>query len=615
MFVPRPGRPAVRLAEAARPPGDNRLSLPDEDEARSRRATSAGAITPFGARGRGRVIVDAASRGCGSWRSAAGGAGRAAPPQAGQVTSHEVVVSGAGAHAGCQAPTPVVGIRRRRSMKPLTDVGTDYVVDGENRERARRSGDPQPRTDRRVARGRARPALAVPVCARMLRDRRSPADLSRTPSGHDGRAAGAEALPSPDGGCRPSPTRPARPAGRDPRRRLLDGPGRAVLHDAARGPRRGRRQGRATRGRRDARLGPAVGRRRGRRDADGRLLPRRQPQQASDPPRPQDARTGREVLRRLLADADVLVENFRVGASTRLGFGDDGAAGDQPGPGPPRDPRLRHDGPDAGQPGYDFVIQAVGGLMSITGATDADGGGPTKVGVAISDVVTGLFGGGLGAGRAARAGRREAGRGRPADRRVAARNRPWRCSSTRPRTRSSTAPRRGGWATPTQHRPVRDVRDGGRRARGRRRQRAAVAAAVRGARAARAGRGPAVRDQRRPGRAPGRPAPDPRARFASRRPPTGSRSSTAPTSRAGPINDVTAAFATPQAVAREMAVEVEHPVLGADRARSGCRSGCPRPRHRSAAPRRCWASTPPEILAELGYGPGDVDTLRALGAI
>ncbi len=48
-------------------------------------------------------------------------------------------------------------------------------------------------------------------------------------------------------------------------------------------------------------------------------------------------------------------------------------------------------GPAAGRPGYDFVIQAVGGLMSITGEPDSDGGRPTKVGVAISDVVTGLY--------------------------------------------------------------------------------------------------------------------------------------------------------------------------------------------------------------------------------
>ena len=100
---------------------------------------------------------------------------------------------------------------------------------------------------------------------------------------------------------------------------------------------------------------------------------------------------GRDVLARLLRSSDVFVENFRVGGLARLGFGDDVLRA--------LNPDLVHlaisgfgpTGPDAAKPGYDFVIQATGGLMSITGATDADGGGPTKVGVAISDVVTALF--------------------------------------------------------------------------------------------------------------------------------------------------------------------------------------------------------------------------------
>jgi crotonobetainyl-CoA:carnitine CoA-transferase CaiB-like acyl-CoA transferase len=100
---------------------------------------------------------------------------------------------------------------------------------------------------------------------------------------------------------------------------------------------------------------------------------------------------GPAVLRRLLRDADVLVENFRPGALDRLGFGDAELRGLNPG--------LVHlaisgygtSGPGADRPGYDFVVQAVGGLMSITGDADADGGHPTKVGVAISDVVTGLY--------------------------------------------------------------------------------------------------------------------------------------------------------------------------------------------------------------------------------
>jgi crotonobetainyl-CoA:carnitine CoA-transferase CaiB-like acyl-CoA transferase len=101
---------------------------------------------------------------------------------------------------------------------------------------------------------------------------------------------------------------------------------------------------------------------------------------------------GAAVLRRLLAGADVLVENFRPGSLDRLGFGEAAIR--------ELNPRLVHlaisgygtVGPDAGRPGYDFVLQAEAGLMSITGPSDDEGGGPTKVGVAISDVVTGLQG-------------------------------------------------------------------------------------------------------------------------------------------------------------------------------------------------------------------------------
>jgi crotonobetainyl-CoA:carnitine CoA-transferase CaiB-like acyl-CoA transferase len=101
---------------------------------------------------------------------------------------------------------------------------------------------------------------------------------------------------------------------------------------------------------------------------------------------------GQEVLRRLLAQGDVVVENQRVGGFARLGFDD--ATLER------LNPALVHlaisgfgpTGPAATTPGYDFAIQAASGLMSITGAPDAEGGGPTKVGVAISDVVTGMLG-------------------------------------------------------------------------------------------------------------------------------------------------------------------------------------------------------------------------------
>jgi crotonobetainyl-CoA:carnitine CoA-transferase CaiB-like acyl-CoA transferase len=101
---------------------------------------------------------------------------------------------------------------------------------------------------------------------------------------------------------------------------------------------------------------------------------------------------GAEILRRLLARADVLVENYRAGAFARLGFDDPTLEA--------LNPRLVHlaisgygpNGPQASRPGYDFVVQAEAGLMSITGVPDAEGGYPTKVGVAIADIVTGLHG-------------------------------------------------------------------------------------------------------------------------------------------------------------------------------------------------------------------------------
>jgi crotonobetainyl-CoA:carnitine CoA-transferase CaiB-like acyl-CoA transferase len=98
---------------------------------------------------------------------------------------------------------------------------------------------------------------------------------------------------------------------------------------------------------------------------------------------------GRAVLERLLDQADVLVENFRPGTMARLGLDHDAIS--------TRMPRLIYcsisgfgqTGPRRDQPGYDAVMQAEGGLMSITG--DAEGP-PFRLGVAISDIVSGMFG-------------------------------------------------------------------------------------------------------------------------------------------------------------------------------------------------------------------------------
>jgi crotonobetainyl-CoA:carnitine CoA-transferase CaiB-like acyl-CoA transferase len=102
-----------------------------------------------------------------------------------------------------------------------------------------------------------------------------------------------------------------------------------------------------------------------------------------------DLRTGagRRAARALAARADVLVENFKAGAAERLGLGYEEVGRDNPGlvwcsiSGFGR-------GAGSALPGYDFLVQAMSGLMSITGPA---GGEPTKVGVALVDVLTGLY--------------------------------------------------------------------------------------------------------------------------------------------------------------------------------------------------------------------------------
>ncbi|OGL12646.1 MAG: CoA-transferase [Candidatus Rokubacteria bacterium RIFCSPLOWO2_02_FULL_73_56] len=97
---------------------------------------------------------------------------------------------------------------------------------------------------------------------------------------------------------------------------------------------------------------------------------------------------GREILAGLVARADVLVENFKTGTLETWGVGDAWLADHAP-----RVVRCSitgygTSGPRARQPGYDFILQAESGLMSICGAPD---GPPTKYGVAIVDVCTGML--------------------------------------------------------------------------------------------------------------------------------------------------------------------------------------------------------------------------------
>ena len=103
---------------------------------------------------------------------------------------------------------------------------------------------------------------------------------------------------------------------------------------------------------------------------------------------------GQEIVRQLALDADVVIENFKVGGLTAYGLDSRALRA--------LNPKLVYcsitgfgqHGPYAARAGYDFLIQGMGGLMSITGTPDGEpGAGPQKVGVALTDILTGLYAG------------------------------------------------------------------------------------------------------------------------------------------------------------------------------------------------------------------------------
>lgn len=329
---------------------------------------------------------------------------------------------------------------------------------------------------------------------------------------------------------------------------------------------------------------------------------------------------GREVLRRLLRTSDVFVENFRVGGLARLGFGDDVLEG--------LNPDLVHlaisgfgtDGPDAGKPGYDFIVQAAGGLMSITGATDADGGRPTKVGVAISDVVTGLFGavsvlaGLLGRTNVRTNGRASDGanggpRGQRIDVSLLESTLAVLVNQAQNAFVSGRAPGRLGNAHPNLV-PYETFRTADGEVAigvGSERQWPRLCQAL-GVPELAADERFATNGGRVENRAILRPILA--ARFLAGTTAAWLAALDAAEIPAGAINDVVEAFDSPQARARGMTVDVEHPVLGTLR-----QAGIP---FRLSATPASIRTAPPllgehaaEILAELGYAPAEIEALAA----
>lgn len=101
---------------------------------------------------------------------------------------------------------------------------------------------------------------------------------------------------------------------------------------------------------------------------------------------------GQELLRRLAASSQILVENFKAGALSRYNLDYPAIAGINPAIVYCSITGFGQTGPYAARAGYDYMIQAMGGLMSITGQPDgAPGAEPMKVGVAVADLFTGLY--------------------------------------------------------------------------------------------------------------------------------------------------------------------------------------------------------------------------------
>ncbi|MDW8468664.1 MAG: CaiB/BaiF CoA-transferase family protein [Burkholderiales bacterium] len=101
---------------------------------------------------------------------------------------------------------------------------------------------------------------------------------------------------------------------------------------------------------------------------------------------------GQAIVRALAAKSDVLIENYKVGGLAKFGLDYESLRAVNPSLVYCSVTGFGQDGPYAPRPGYDFIFQGMGGLMSITGERDGEpGGGPQKVGIAISDVLTGMY--------------------------------------------------------------------------------------------------------------------------------------------------------------------------------------------------------------------------------
>ncbi|MCH8308468.1 MAG: CoA transferase [Proteobacteria bacterium] len=100
---------------------------------------------------------------------------------------------------------------------------------------------------------------------------------------------------------------------------------------------------------------------------------------------------GQKLIRKLVTRSDILLENYKVGSLRRYGLDATNLCELNPALIYCSISAYGQSGSKSAEPGYDAMIQAAGGLMSITGESDAEGGRPTKVGVAIADIMAGMY--------------------------------------------------------------------------------------------------------------------------------------------------------------------------------------------------------------------------------
>ena len=101
---------------------------------------------------------------------------------------------------------------------------------------------------------------------------------------------------------------------------------------------------------------------------------------------------GQELIRKLVKESDVVIENYKVGDLAKYGLDYESLRKLNPGLIYCSVTGFGQDSPYAARPGYDFIFQGMGGFMSITGERDdLPGGGPQKAGIAVTDVLTGLY--------------------------------------------------------------------------------------------------------------------------------------------------------------------------------------------------------------------------------